>query len=46
MHLNKDLKKPTKAIESIFEIEHRLRKEAIEIAKNFKHVKPTKYLLK
>lgn len=46
MHLDKTIKKPTKAIESIFEMEYRLRKEAIEIAKNFKHIKPTKYLLK
>lgn len=32
--------------ESIFEIDARLRKEAIEISKNFVHIKPTKYLLK
>jgi len=32
--------------ESIFEMEARLKKEAIEIAKTFKHTKPIKYLLK
>lgn len=38
--------KPEPKRESIFEMEHRLRAEAIAIAKTFQHVKPTKYLLK
>lgn len=46
MSNTKTLKKPTKKIESIFEAEHRNKKEAKEISKNFIHSKPIKYLLK
>lgn len=46
MHINKKRKKPIPKTETIFETESRLRKEAIEIAKTFVHVKPVKYLLK
>lgn len=38
--------KPTDKMESIFEAEHRLRLEAIEIAKKHIDLKPVKYLLK
>ena len=46
MHINKKRKKPETKNETIFETEARLKAEAIEIAKNFKHTKPIKYLLK
>ena len=46
MHFNQKRKKPTTKMESIFETEARLKKEAIEISKNHKDVKPIKYLLK
>lgn len=46
MSNTKTLKKPTKNIESIFEAEHRNKKEAKEIANKFIHTKPIKYLLK
>jgi len=45
MH-SKTIKKPINKSESIWETEARLKREAIEISKNFKHVKPIKYLLK
>lgn len=44
--LNKKNKKPLEKAESIFDIEARLRQEAIIISKNFVHTKPIKYLLK
>lgn len=44
--LNKKKPKPAPIQESIFETEARLKKEALEIAKSFVHVKPIKYLLK
>lgn len=44
MYKNQKRKKPPE--ETIFEMEARLRKEAIEISKNFVHTKPIKYLLK
>lgn len=44
MKLNK--KKAVEKAESIFEYEDRLRKEAIQISKNFVHTKPIKYILK
>ncbi|REH00289.1 hypothetical protein C8P67_103265 [Flavobacterium aquicola] len=46
MHTKKIRSKPLDKSESIFEYEARLKKEAIEIAKNFVHTKPVKYLLK
>ncbi len=46
MVLNKKNPKPSAKIETIFEMEHRLRLEAIEISKSFVHTKPVKYLLK
>lgn len=46
MYINQKRKKPNTKLESIFETEARLRAEAIETAKNFKHTKPIKYLLK
>ncbi|URC13963.1 hypothetical protein [Flavobacterium sp. B183] len=39
-------KKPLDKSETIWETEARLKKEAIEISKNFIHTKPTKFLLK
>lgn len=44
--LNKKKPKPAPIQESIFAIDKRLHLEAIEIVKNFVHVKPIKYLLK
>ncbi len=44
--LDKKNPKPTPVQESIFDIDKRLHLEAIEIAKNFVHTKPIKYLLK
>lgn len=46
MVLNKKHPKPIAKAETIFETEARLKKEALELAKNFKHTKPVKYLLK
>jgi hypothetical protein len=46
MHIKKMPKKALEKTESIWEYEARLKKEAIEIAKNFVHSKPIKYLLK
>ena len=46
MILNKKKIKPADKMESIFEMEARLRLEAIEIAKNHIDKKPIKYLLK
>lgn len=46
MRLGKKREKAYTKNESIFEYEARLKKEAIEIAKNFVHTKPIKYLLK
>lgn len=46
MSLNKQLKKPTKSLETIFENDYRLRQEAKELARNHKDTKPIKYLLK
>lgn len=39
-------KRPLNKSETIWEADARLKKEAIEISKNFKHTKPIKYLLK
>lgn len=44
MYKNQKRKKPPE--ETIFEMEARLKKQAREIAENFKHTKPVKYLLK
>lgn len=46
MNSTKKINKPIDKGESIFEESARLRLEALEIAKNFKHTKPIKYLLK
>lgn len=46
MHIKKIRNKALEKTETIFEYEARLKKEAIEISKNFVHTKPTKYLLK
>lgn len=46
MHKKIKDKKPVLKTETIFETEHRLRYEAIQIAKTFVHTKPIKYLLK
>lgn len=46
MRLGKKREKPYTKTETIFETEARLKKEAIELSKNFKHQKPIKYLLK
>jgi hypothetical protein len=46
MHIKKMPKKALQKTETIFEYEARLKKEAIEISKNFVHTKPIKYLLK
>lgn len=46
MHKSLKDKRPTSKQETIFEMEHRLRQEAIKISKNFEHKKPIKYLLK
>jgi hypothetical protein len=46
MYINQKRKKPDPKAETIFEYEARLKKEAIEIAKNFVHKKPVKYLIK
>jgi hypothetical protein len=39
-------KKPLDKSETIWETEHRLKAEAIEISKTFVHEKPVKYLIK
>jgi hypothetical protein len=46
MHIKKLPKKGLNKTESIFEYEARLKREALEISKNFIHTKPVKYLLK
>lgn len=46
MYLNKKKKKPDTKTETIFEIEARLKKEALKISKSFIHTKPIKYLIK
>ena len=46
MILNKKKPKPPCRQETIFETEHRLRQQAIEIAKTHTNTKPIKYLLK
>lgn len=46
MHEKVKNRRPDSKIETIFETEHRLKREAKDIAENFKHVKPVKYLLK
>lgn len=46
MHTKKMPKKALQKTETIFEYDARLKKEASEIAKNFVHTKPVKYLLK
>lgn len=46
MHTKKQPKKALNKSETIFEYEARLKNEAAEIAKNFVHTKPIKYLLK
>ncbi len=46
MYLNKKKKKPDTKTETIFEMEKRLRDEALQISKTFTHTKPIKYLLK
>jgi len=38
--------KPIEKSETIFEMEHRLKQEAKELAKKHRDVKPIKYLLK
>ncbi len=44
--LNKKNKRAVEKTETIYDYEARLKKEAQEIAKNFIHTKPIKYLLK
>lgn len=44
--INKKNPKPIEKAESIFDQEHRLRKEAKELALNHKDIKPIKYILK
>lgn len=46
MYTKKPPKKALDKTETIFEYEARLKREAIELAKNFVHIKPVKYLLK
>lgn len=46
MPRNKRKIRVTHKIETIFETEQRLKREALEIAKTFVHTKPIKYLLK
>jgi hypothetical protein len=46
MYINPKRKKPIQKTENFFEYEARLKREAIEIAKNFVHTKPIKYLIK
>lgn len=46
MILNKKNKKALEKTETIYDYEVRLKKEAVEISKNFIHTKPIKYLLK
>ncbi len=46
MPRNKKRINPLAKRETITETEARLKKEAIELSKNFKHQKPIKYLLK
>ncbi|WP_268848124.1 hypothetical protein [Flavobacterium aestivum] len=43
MHTKKMPKKALRKMETIFEYDARLKKEAIEISKNFAHTKPIKY---
>lgn len=45
-YINKKRKKPEIKRESIFEIEQRLKAEAIQLAEKHKDLKPIKYLLK
>ncbi|WP_269222033.1 hypothetical protein [Flavobacterium sp. IMCC34518] len=40
MPIKSKVPKPTEKAESIFQTEARLKKEALEISKNFKHTKP------
>lgn len=46
MHIKKIPKKALEKTETIWETDARLKREAIEISKNFVHTKPIKYLLK
>ena len=46
MRLGKEREKAYTKTESIWELEQRLKKEAVEISKTFIHTKPIKYLLK
>jgi hypothetical protein len=46
MHTKKMPKRALQKTETIFEYDARLKKEAIELAKNFVHTKPIKYLIK
>lgn len=46
MYINIKRKKAIEKTESIYDYEARLKKEALEISKNFIHTKPVKYLLK
>lgn len=46
MPRNKNRIKSLVKRETIFETEERLKREAIEVAKNHQHTKPIKYLLK
>jgi hypothetical protein len=46
MHTKKMPKRALQKTETIFEYDARLKKEAIELAKNFVHTKPVKYLIK
>jgi hypothetical protein len=46
IHINQRRRKPSANVETIFEAEARLKKEAAVIAKNHVHTKPIKYLLK
>lgn len=44
--LNKKKPRPAPKIESIFEYEARLKKEAKSLSETFVHTKPIKYLIK
>ena len=46
MYLNKKKKRPAKPIETEFERTQREHKQAVQLAQQFKDIKPTKYVLK
>lgn len=46
MYLNQKKKRPSKPIETDFERTQREHQQAVQLAQQFKNIKPTKYLLK